>query len=75
MTYYVYENWTSEGRKAKIHLSNCSFCIMGKVFTQGQATGTENGTVRSMIFHLHFKLQRIRVVTLIDVNIVIPDSL
>ena len=29
-TYFVYENWVAEGRKAKIHFGDCSYCNFGK---------------------------------------------
>ena len=29
MSYYMYENWTAEGHKARLHVGDCSFCKNG----------------------------------------------
>ncbi len=38
MSYYVYENWRAEGRKAVLHVNSCGFCKDG----QGLAGGTRS---------------------------------
>jgi hypothetical protein len=30
MTFHVYENWTAEGHKARVHRSDCSYCNNGQ---------------------------------------------
>ena len=43
MTYHVYENWTVDPKKAKIHFSNCSFCNYGEGTDKPKENG-RNGT-------------------------------
>ncbi len=41
MGYYIYENWTAEGHKARVHSSDCPYCNGGKGIHPG--AGDRNG--------------------------------